>query len=91
MMCVLWCQPIAFCKKCCVVAIVVVALFVIIQFKFISELQFITMAALGFEILVPCVPLPGAIPYTITGAESQVISFTLKPGKNSMNDVIGSS
>ena len=39
------------------------------------------MAALGFEILVPSVPLPGAIPYTITGAESQVISFTLKPGK----------
>lgn len=39
------------------------------------------MAALGFEILVPCVPLPGAIPYTITGAESQVISFTLKPGQ----------
>jgi hypothetical protein len=39
------------------------------------------MAALGFEILVPAVPLPGAIPYTITGAESQIVSFNLKPGE----------
>lgn len=39
------------------------------------------MAALGFEILVPPVPMEGAIPYTITGAESQVISYTLKPGE----------
>jgi uncharacterized protein (AIM24 family) len=39
------------------------------------------MAALGFEILVPPVPSEGSIPYTITGAESQVVSFTLKPGQ----------
>ena len=38
------------------------------------------MAALGFEILVPPVPTDNDISYSITGAETQVISFTLKPG-----------
>lgn len=44
------------------------------------------MAALGFEIIVPILGKPGMIPFTITGAESQVISFTLKPGEKVVSE-----